>query len=360
MEQLSSNFYLVASIISTLLVVALLVLAIVNRTKKAERVEKRLSGLQNIFAVVSLLVGVISMYITWSSFQSSIKSPDIELLFLTGHGFNFFEDEGYKQLHLFYDNKGNLQEGSCVADSWGIHLLNKGNIGTTNLKVALTFSGVYIAGETTNYTLNNHLRGHGGWLTLERTISDSINPGDIYDLPEIPWHTFASCSNCCDVDITESTAMQIIIYEGSTKKFEQTYMMDMIEDYDELFFYGSDGYSDELKEPMRQSYDNYGFSPNLMNIYALDWHHFDALYTDAYSFKITDLHGPEFVYAQRCYFYYLENLNAYNPNIASASKENVVRWGRLYYRYLSKQTNANYSIQDIEALVANDILSRQK
>jgi len=369
-EELSSSFYLVVLIVSTMLIALVLIFALVNRREKEKNIEKRLGALQNTFAIFSLFIGIISMFIAWSSFQSSIKNPDIEIVFLTGQGENWLEVTEYDKLHLTYTKDGGISASFSYASSWGtIQLRNNGNIGTSNLKVSLTFSNIWFRDQPTDYTANDHVRGHGGFLTLERNISETINPGDFYNLPHIPWDHFEWDAWAVETDLRSiedalgSTSMKITIYEGSIKKFEQTYDIDMIE-----FESGDSGYRGfteddkaRLREPMSAIYDNYKFDPKLAeSVYDLDYDHFNQPYpNDAYSFEIKDLHGLEFVYVQRCYFYYLGNLKAYNPFFAEDAKENTIFWGRLYYRYRSEQSNADYSVQDIEALVANDILSRQ-
>jgi len=366
MEKLSSNFYLVASIASTLLVVVLLVFAIANRAKKAKSVEKRLSELQNIFAILSLFIGIISMYIAWSSFQASIKSPDIRVNFLDGRADPWgWGREELGKLSLSYDEKGNVDLVGSMFDVWSIQLSNDGNSGTSNLKIALTFSGIWINEQPEDYTVTDHIYAHGGFQTLERNITESISPGDAYNLPDIPWHMFASEAS----NTLEPADMKIVVFEGSIKKFEQSYEIDLIkEEYDPEY---TDEYTKKfgmnkwsmlgLQEPMSSKDDNYMFYPELMwSVYDLDWDHFKSTYpNDAYSLDIRDLYGLEFVYIQRCYFYYLQNLNAYNPVIANEARDNIAFWGRLYYRYKAEQANANYSVQDIESMITTDMLAQR-
>lgn len=294
-----------------------IIIVLKSKTKAIKRGERQLKSIINTITYLALLTGAFSVLLSTYTFIYSIHKAKFEVSFIDGHYLKWGEEGQGDTLILASDNEGYVGYQFSVPMWWNIQISNVGNKAAQTYKVKIKFNGIYLYREPNDYTVGDHLYGHGGWLTLEREIDSPLNPGDIYQLPDLPVDMLVCKDDVNDdIDFPYNATMEIMIFEDSIEIFKKEYIIE-VQKYD-------DGFDDKI---------------TLRNK--------DYMYTVEGENESIDFYSKKYATA-------LSKINVYNQNIVSENKLLALDYGRKYYRIKSDLELLNYSVVDIESLIQND------
>lgn len=318
--------------------------------KKAEKILKSTS---NSFSFISLFIAIISLIITAIGILYTIKEPKVDVGFKTAHYDSWESENGNDPLYLVQDEDGHIDYEIYQPSRWHISLFNSGNKTINKLTIEVSFSDLYFIDQQYDYNMINHLYGHGGYKTLERTFYD-IDPGDYINLPYFPFKIASIFEDYVKDGIKEldKLKMTVDILINDKGSISKEYNVDIIgKGYrEECYFKDYNNGKEKIINDIEREFselqlekgDSY-LSNQLINrnVYSLN---VDETKIDKY--KIL-------------YDYYLSNLDCYNEGLKVEVKSNSLFWGRVYYlcesNILEMQGKEKYSISDIESMVQNDL-----
>lgn len=326
-----------------------IILIVFKNNEITKRIEVKLEAISNSITFIGVFFTIITLIVTGIGVIYTIREPQLDVNFKTPHNITWREENGNKPLYLVQDVDGHIDYEMTQPGRWHISFLNSGNKTINKVTIKITFSDIYFINQQYDFDMVNHLYGHGGYATLERTFN-SIEPDSEVSLPYFPFEIANIYKNYGENDSInlENTKMILDIYIDDKKSKTVEYSINILED-------------STRKECYFKEYVN-GVNSELVNIEKdfakLQGANFlaESLIRNAYELNIDE---DEYDNYDKMYSYYINKLECYNSSLKSESKVKALFWGRVYYlcasNVLFNKSDAKYTINDIENMIRNDI-----
>lgn len=329
-------------LLSLLTLIALCLMIINYKNKKINQIDKKAKKVVNIISLISTGFAVLALFISSLGLIIQTKSPNLQMDIYTMHEMTWEEENGNEELCLSYDNDGHVDFAFGTPETWHLHITNGGNQYAENVKVQIRFSDFAFVSQPDSFTLSDHNYGIGSYCAIERTFDEIIQPGEIIEVPYIP---FDKAELYEDYN-SDYTNMNIKIYENSSLVLEKNIFIKIVNN---MMF--EDGcsleiYEDDEDKLVRKFNEYYFDCKGYFSVYNLDLSLME-LYPKELAFSL-DKH-------ERVYKYYLQLINVYNPVLADVYNRLALFYGRLYYMGLSKEISGI----DIEQAIENDMSIRR-
>lgn len=301
---------------------------IVRKEVYFSKFNKKLKNIQNIIALLGLILAALTIIITCAINIISNKNSNLTVAIKDAHGFDW---EKSKPLVYIIDDNNHISYDITMPNTWVIYIKNTGNNIAENVTVDISFDNLMFIGQPDEYTLKNHLHGIGGYINISRTF-DYIQPDSEVSLPIMPLESleaqdFISNENAI-LDIKQ-TNIYITVYENNNITQSFSFLCKCDET--------SPDSCEHEKDEQKIKISNIDKIIDINNIYDyIDCQNIISLHPELSSsdFKIA-------------YHYYLDRLNIYNPNKQSEAKKKAIFYGRLYYTSMHED--------DIELKIYNDM-----
>lgn len=311
--------------------------------------ESKLVVATNSITFIGVIFTIITLIVTAAGIIYTIKEPELDINFKTPHYITWKEENGDIPLYLVQDKQGHIDYEFTQPGKWHISLENSGDKTINKITVKIRFSDVFFIDQQYNYNMIDHLYGHGGYATLERTFND-IDPGCSIDLPYFPFE-IASLDKDYKTDKyikLNNIQMNVDIFINDKQSKSKVYKIDIKEDsFRENCFFSDYIHGVNLK--LHNIEEQFA---KLQGKEFID----DILGQNVYNLKIDK---NEYNNYEKVYNYYINKLDCYNGKMKTLSKEKALFWGRVYYLCASsieqKESNKKYVITDIENMIKNDI-----
>lgn len=310
--------------------------------KKIEWIDKKLSSIQNIVAFLSILIAILTIWITSKINKQYEKNSKLDAVIVDGRETIWDTEYHYEKLPYTLDENGHLEYLVGPEQEWYVCITNSGNSTAKNVVVEISLDHYAFNGffdPPNDYILKGANYGFGTCNYIARSYN-SIQPNTRIILPPIPFGIMEKF-DCVDNkhDCKESTYLHVTIYEDDniekSFKFQCEYFEDDV--FSGTCFHNSDEQNPVL-ELNALRYNDFGSSfGNPIFTYA-----------DCKTFfkNHPEISSSDF---QAAYFYYLRKLKVFNPSVRIESRENCIFYGRVYYMSLNED--------NIDSKINNDIFS---
>lgn len=245
----------------------------------------------------SVILAIILSAFGVLTFVTGLKEPDLKISIMTPLGDYVDVSEN---LCLRYYNNENIDGPLGLQHQWFLNIHNNGNSIASNMKITINFEEIKAIKDTPEYRLLDHIHALGGHSTLERSLDFSLNPGDSFNLPDIPWCIFSSVYTENDeIDAfkyNNPIKMKVTVYEGSKKALTRKYLIDMEKDDEDYMM------TYDYNVP-HEALDYFYTKLSEDSIVEFSYENF-IIKDDAYSyFHKNDFSHKEYKYIQNIYFY---------------------------------------------------------
>lgn len=305
--------------------------------EKIEKIDKKLSSIQNIVAFLSILIAILTILITSGINKQYEKYSKLDAVIVDGRRATWDTEYHFEKLPFTVDENGHFKYLIGPEQEWNVCITNSGNATAKNVVVEISLDHYVFSGTPDNYTLNGHNYGLNSFTYITRSYT-SIQPNTRIILPSIPFEIMEE-SEWCDIehDGRESTNLHVTIYEDDniekSFKFQCEYFEDDV--FGGTCLHNLDEHNPVLElDALR---DNEVGSPFVKPAFT---------YIECKTFFENHPEIPTSDF-QTAYFYYLEKLNVFNPDVRLEARKNCIFYGRVYYMSINED--------NIDLKINNDI-----
>lgn len=275
---------------------------------------------------VSLIAAAITIII-------AVQKPKLKIYFYNDHGSSLDYRKG--EIELGIDKDGKIGYQGCVPTKWNMNLINVGSKTAEKIKIKVSFDNIYfdMSLAEKGYDLEGFQYGCGIFDILAFEVTSLLRQGEQVVLPDLPFY-----SAVCDADVLRQqgyTKLKILIYSGNHEPIVLRYKV-ILKDYDlDSFGYLEDNEDSMDKLKYRSNFydwyiSNHNEAEKKKNLYYCFSRELDPYRIEQY---------PNLEESRYLYEYY-----------KSRDIEEMVFWGRIYYRTLGMQ------VQEVEALLQTELL----
>lgn len=320
-------------IILLTLIVMVLVVVFILFPQWAHVGEARIEAFSNKLDLMGVLLTAVSLIAAAITIIIAVQKPKLKIYFYNDHGSSLDYRKG--EIELGIDKDGKIGYQGCIPTKWNMNLINVGSKTAEKIKIKVSFDNIYfdMSLAEKGYDLEGFQYGCGIFDIVAFEVTSLLRQGEQVVLPDLPFY-----SAVCDADVLRQqgyTKLKILIYSGNHEPIVLRYKV-TIKDYD---------------------LDSFGYSEN--NEETIDVLKYRNNFYDWY---ISNHNGVE--ERRDLYFYFPKELDPYwiekYPNIEesrllyqyykSRDMEEMLFWGRIYYRAMGMK------VQETEALLQTELL----
>jgi len=347
------------------LILIIFILALIRPVhSKIKWINRKLSAIQNIIALLSILVAVSTVWITSAISEQHEKHSNLEAVMVDSYEVDWNKEGRYDNLPSTSEIEKNhgvlpyiIDEDGCFCYVncgnnkrelyWNVSVENSGNIAAKNVTIEISIEHYsFFSSTQDNYILIDHYPHTTVFRCISRSY-DSIRPNTRVVLPRIP----LSIVQKLETDDTgykegEPTNLLVTIYEDNEIQKEYSFPC---KSYNDVFPSERCPY-----ESTKVDRECIGHLEYLSNVYqGNDLGTMPRPLSHAECMEIIKSH-PEIPFEdyRKAYNYFLDKLSAYNPSARENAQRNCLFFGRMYYLSLGEE--------DIELKISNDISSYSK
>ncbi|MCR6513990.1 hypothetical protein M4I33_03750 [Clostridium sp. LY3-2] len=225
------NIIMVLGILAIIFIVGSIVLNNKKKNSIVTTIESKLVDSMNSITFIGVFFTIITLIVSSVGIIYTIKEPKLEINFKTPHYALWEEENGNDPLYLVQDNDGHIDYEITQPGQWHITLVNYGDKTIDKITVKVKLSDIFFIDQEYEYNMIDHLYGHGGYGTLERTFTD-IDPGCEINLPYFPFNIVGMDENyeTNQYKSLDSINMKVELFINDKKNKSKEYKIDIKKD----------------------------------------------------------------------------------------------------------------------------------